>query len=187
MTQNADNANALALPTWHTDEATAAAAAMDSGLGLAAGLLLLHPDGRALGVSRKTSDLIGLPSGKVDPGETAKVGCLREVFEETGVNVPVDKAVWIGAAICAAEKPGGKAFWADAFVAAWTPDMGEPRQMEEKVIPSWVLPDELVSRSAFPAYNQAMLNAWRARMPEMEPEASEEAQPPHRQHGARTP
>ena len=146
------------------DSAADADRLRDPSMGRAAALLLLRDNDRfALSVSRKTSGLIGLPSGKLDPGETPLAGCLREVEEETGLRIAPEIASWLGAAICEPEHEGGRFFWVDAFVVRWNGSMGEPRQMEPQVLPAWVAPDELVSRGAFAAYNAAVLRAWRAK------------------------
>ncbi len=36
-----------------------------------------------------------LPGGRVDPGETVAETCIREVWEETGLNVTIDKLVGV--------------------------------------------------------------------------------------------
>lgn len=49
---------------------------------------LLVKKGQILVVSRKNNpDDFGLPGGKIDPGETAKGAIIREIWEETGVEV----------------------------------------------------------------------------------------------------
>ena len=56
---------------------------------LAAVALIFNKDKtKLLGVSRKdNSTLFGLPGGKVDVGESMSEGVIREVKEETGLNV----------------------------------------------------------------------------------------------------
>jgi 8-oxo-dGTP diphosphatase len=56
---------------------------------LAAVALIFNNDKTlVLGVSRKdNSKLFGLPGGKVDVGESTEEGMVREVKEETGINV----------------------------------------------------------------------------------------------------
>lgn len=44
-------------------------------------------EGDILMVSRKNSRDFGLPGGKVDPGEDLFEACIREVFEETGLDI----------------------------------------------------------------------------------------------------
>lgn len=43
-----------------------------------------------LAVQRKDEDRYGLPGGKLDAGEDPQVGLIREIFEETGLNVSID-------------------------------------------------------------------------------------------------
>lgn len=60
----------------------------DDEIPLAACILIISDDGKVLAVSRKDdpSDF-GLPGGKVDPGEDAKTAAIRELKEETGLDV----------------------------------------------------------------------------------------------------
>lgn len=55
----------------------------------AAGILLVRKsDGKVLTASRRHFfDRIGIPGGKVDPGETIQEACFREVYEETGIKL----------------------------------------------------------------------------------------------------
>lgn len=50
--------------------------------------LVVREDGKVLGVTRKTDhNAWGLVGGKIDPGETAIEAIIREVKEETGLNL----------------------------------------------------------------------------------------------------
>lgn len=51
----------------------------------AACVLIMTTNGKILMVTRKESDKLGLPGGKVDPGETPAEAAARELEEETGM------------------------------------------------------------------------------------------------------
>lgn len=52
----------------------------------AAVCILVNEDGQVLAVTRGNKPLdLGLPGGKVEPGETPVQGCCRELREETGL------------------------------------------------------------------------------------------------------
>lgn len=52
----------------------------------AAVCIVQNGDGQVLAVSRGTNLLdLGLPGGKVEPGESPVAGACRELFEETGI------------------------------------------------------------------------------------------------------
>lgn len=51
----------------------------------AAGVILTRPDGKVLMMQRISGDGWDFPGGKVEPGELAAQGAVRETFEETGL------------------------------------------------------------------------------------------------------
>ena len=51
--------------------------------------------GRLLLVKSKNSDVWGLPAGAIDLGETPAEALIREVFEETGLNILPEKIVGV--------------------------------------------------------------------------------------------
>lgn len=57
--------------------------------------ILIERDGQVLGVSRKNNaTAFGLPGGAVEPGESLEQAAIRELKEETGLNVSNLKAIF---------------------------------------------------------------------------------------------
>jgi 8-oxo-dGTP pyrophosphatase MutT (NUDIX family) len=72
---------------WRKNESTVRARDMVNASKRAACVLIRHM-GRVLAVSRKHDPrAMGLPGGKVDPGEDERTAAARELFEETGLRV----------------------------------------------------------------------------------------------------
>ena len=111
---------------------------------------LLFKDGRVLSVSRKDdSTALGLPGGKVDPGESLEEALVRELFEETGVRASSYKQVF--EAVSSSGTFYGYTFW----VEEWE---GKPYSVEAGVV-SWVDPERLVAPSQpFRIYNWALFH-----------------------------
>jgi len=94
---------------------------------LAAVALIFNNDkSKLLGVSRKdNSKLFGLPGGKVDVGESMYEGVIREVREETGINLNSAAPIFIRedgefvAAVYLATDYDGEVSTKEAGVVAW--------------------------------------------------------------------
>jgi 8-oxo-dGTP diphosphatase len=94
---------------------------------LAAVALIFNDDkSKLLGVSRKdNSKLFGLPGGKVDVGESMYEGVIREVREETGINLNSAAPIFIRedgefvAAVYLATDYDGEVSTKEAGVVAW--------------------------------------------------------------------
>lgn len=57
--------------------------------------IIRNESGEILFVKSKNSDIWGLPAGAIDLGETPAEAVIREVFEETGLNISTEKIVGI--------------------------------------------------------------------------------------------
>ncbi len=112
--------------------------------------LLVHPsDGTLLSVSRKTDhDDLGLPGGKIEPGETPEQALVREVFEETGVRILAFEPCF--------QRPCGPLGPSRCYrVLAWE---GIPFAKENAWV-GWVTPERLLEdRNSFKDYNRALFD-----------------------------
>ncbi|MGM7719585.1 NUDIX hydrolase [uncultured Metabacillus sp.] len=58
-------------------------------------VIIFDKEGRILLQKRKDVGLWGLPSGHVEPGETVEQAAKREVFEETGLHIEIEKLIGV--------------------------------------------------------------------------------------------
>ncbi len=119
---------------------------------VAAGVVV-EREGRVLLIRRNHEPMYGrwsFPSGYVDAGEIVEQAAVREVLEETGVEVEIERLLGVYSS-----RGNPVVFIAYAGVSTG----GEPRAGEEAIEVGLFDPDEL-PELAFP-HDPAILEAWR--------------------------
>lgn len=107
-------------------------------------------DGRWLAVSRRDDrTAFGLPGGKVDPGETPEEALVREVWEETGLQVQNVRHVFTHVDVTNGKKVA--TFTCDAY--------GEPRSSSEGVVR--FVDEEALVTGPFAEYNKTLFASLR--------------------------
>jgi 8-oxo-dGTP pyrophosphatase MutT (NUDIX family) len=116
---------------------------------------LITRKGKILSVSRKNNHQdLGLPGGKIEPGETPVEALHREVLEETGISVLGQS--WIFDHLDRVEA-GVRRPCRCYFVHPWTIAPG--MNYEKEALVTWVEPARLVDPScSFKDYNQALFD-----------------------------
>ncbi len=118
----------------------------------AACLLLINPESGSLRVTtRRNSDLLGLPGGKLDPTDETLLDCaIRETREETGIYVDSRETTFLYDALC----PGEVDYQTACFFAynSVINAMGEEPDIKTFLV-DW---DYFLDHCAFKAYNLAV-------------------------------
>jgi ADP-ribose pyrophosphatase YjhB (NUDIX family) len=117
------------------------------------------PDGRLLLIQRGTPPSAGtwsVPGGRCEPGETAEQACVREVAEETGLQVQVIR--WAGRV--ERDGPDGVVYDIDDFICAVSVASAGPLQAgDDAADVRWAGRHELASIDLAPGLLD-VLDAW---------------------------
>ena len=124
--------------------------------------VLVEQAGRVLFVRRERAPYKGywdIPGGFVEAGEEPKKGAMREVREETGYRVTVDRLVGAYADSYREKSASGHTF--NVYFAAH-PIGGRAKAGDDAADLRWFPIDDLPSRIAFPGHTRAVIRDWRA-------------------------
>lgn len=126
----------------------------------AAGILLVRKsDGKILTASRRGEpNNIGIPGGKVDPGETVLEAAVREVLEETGIQVRPDEMYQVYIRPCRGDVDYEMTtFLCFAEDIAPRADFDEPFEFETGIQIRWSTWEELTApHNNFAKYNTGL-------------------------------
>lgn len=119
----------------------------------AACVVIINDNGEVLAASRRGKPTeFGLPGGKVDNGETLLEGALREVYEETGIQLQADQLHHL------ITDDDGHGFVVTTFVCVEEMPSDCAVQREADITVKWVDPQMLID-GPFGDYNTRVLEA----------------------------
>lgn len=114
-------------------------------------VLVMNDDGNVLSVSRKDDpNDVGLPGGKVEPGETPIEAAIRELYEETGYKIIDARYAQL---VYHAEDGAGK------LAVTYTIPVGALKKVNEpteKGVVEWLNPSVLAKGKTFGEYNRGL-------------------------------
>lgn len=121
---------------------------------LCAGAVVVDDDGRLLLVRRGHAPFAGswsLPSGRAEPGESARQAARREVAEETGLDVVVEDLLGV---VYREHPPAGVRYEILDFTC--TVVAGTPRAGDDADDLGWFSPDEVAELATSPGLLAAL-------------------------------
>lgn len=99
---------------------------------------ILREDGAILLVRKRGTTAFMQPGGKIDVGETPVAALRRELFEELGLNIQAENAVYLGRFSAPAANEPGYLVSAEMFRLQMNNDFEAQAEIEEVV---WVRPE----------------------------------------------
>lgn len=111
--------------------------------------------GQLLAVFRRESpNLVCFPGGKLEVGETSLEGMVREVYEETGLNINPINAIPIYSGVC----EGIVEYWVTTYLIEIDGDetLNPP---EKDMFPHWIKKEIFLEKSSFPLFNNEVFKA----------------------------
>jgi len=108
-----------------------------------------------LAVTRRDSDLVGFPGGKVDDGETDVQAVVREVYEEVGITLDPQQLVPIYAGIIFGDD--GNHYFTTTFFYGGNYNVDDIEEKEQGIVPTTATMLDMVTKSAFNDYNKSAM------------------------------
>lgn len=96
---------------------------------------------------KENQELICLPGGKLESNEDVITGVVREVYEETGININPTHFRSIYAGIC----EGPQEYWVTTFLVEVEDDVVLNSE-EPEMNPFWTTEEDFMKNAAFPEF-----------------------------------